>query len=103
MRSSSNHDRLQTLGSDHIPERRCIGCGANAPKRDLARFVAVRDADGATLARDDRARHPGRGLYVCPTRTCFERAIERKAFLRAARLGGVPLRIDTNLADVLDG
>jgi uncharacterized protein len=91
------------LGSQHIPKRRCLGCGAQAPKHDLVRFVAVLDDDERRLVRDDPARHPGRGLYVCRRLACFDRAVERRAFLRAARLDGVPLRIDTTLADAFDG
>jgi predicted RNA-binding protein YlxR (DUF448 family) len=76
----------------------------HAPKRELARFVAVRDdTDERHLVRDDPARHPGRGLYVCRRRTCFDRAVARRAFVRAARLEGVHLQIDTTLADAFDG
>lgn len=91
------------MGTQHIPKRRCLGCGAHAPKRDLARFVAVPDADGWCVVRDDRAKHPGRGMYICPARACFDKAVERRAFLRASRRDGGPMRIDTTLADGFDG
>lgn len=55
-----------------------------------------------TVVRDDGTRQPGRGLYVCPTRECFARAVERNAFARAARLAGIPLRIDPTVAAEFD-
>lgn len=85
------------------PERRCLGCGARAEKRALARFVAVRGAGaGHELARDDRARLGGRGLYVCPREECFDRAVTRRAFARGARLTG-ELRTDPSLRMALTG
>ncbi|MEQ8833219.1 MAG: DUF448 domain-containing protein [Miltoncostaeaceae bacterium] len=72
----------------HIPERRCLGCGARGPKGTLARFTAVASGDGYVLMRDDGAARGGRGLYVHPQRDCFERAVARRAFARGARVRG---------------
>ncbi|HMM49852.1 MAG TPA: DUF448 domain-containing protein, partial [Miltoncostaeaceae bacterium] len=85
----------------HTPERRCLGCGATAPKRDLARFAAVRDGTEYVLMRDDGASHGGRGLYVCRRRVCFERAVARRGFVRGARIRG-EITIDPDLAAGLD-
>lgn len=85
------------------PERRCLGCGARAEKRALARYVAVRHDGGAhDLVRDDRTRLGGRGLYVCPRGECFDRAVKRRAFARGARLSG-ELRTDPSLRTALTG
>lgn len=89
------------MDSLHVPERRCLGCGTRAPKSALARFVAAATPDGRRLVRDDRGRQHGRGLYVCPTRECFTRAVERKAFQRGAKLGGEPLAVDPALSNEL--
>ncbi len=85
-----------------MPERRCLGCGARLPKAALARFTAVPDASGHRLARDDASRLSGRGLYVCRRDACFERAVTRRAFHRAARVSG-GLMIDTSLAAEFGG
>ncbi len=86
----------------HVPERRCLGCGARAPKASLARFVAVDVGEGVRrLVRDDPGRQAGRGLYVCPRRECFERARERRAFRRGARIH-TALSVDPGLADAFD-
>jgi hypothetical protein len=87
----------------HEPERRCLGCGRRAPRRDLARFVAVVAGGRATLIRDDRSRLGGRGLYVCRRSECFETARSRRAFARGARLEGIPLDVDPGLGESLAG
>jgi len=90
------------VGRTHIPERRCLGCGARAPKRSLRRFVALPGPDGHDLVRDLTGRHVGRGLYVCANRACFDRALARRAFHRGARLAGGRLNVDPSLADDLE-
>ncbi len=76
----------------------CAGCGCRARKADLARFTPVRDGDELVVVRDDDGRHPGRGIYTCRNRECFERAVERRGFARGAR-GKV--RVDVTMADDL--
>lgn len=80
----------------HVPERRCLGCGARHGKAELARFTAAPDDGAHRLVRDDRSLLGGRGLYVCRRDECFERAVARRAFQRGARVGG-ELRIDPRL------
>jgi hypothetical protein len=81
------------MGGGHVPQRRCLGCGYRTDKHALARFVVVAADAGGRLIRDDRSRHPGRGLYVCRSGACFDRAVERRAFAMAAR-SGHPVAID---------
>ena len=71
------------------PLRTCAGCGRKAPKGDLVRFVA---RDGA-LARSEKG--PGRGAYTCRRLSCFERALERRAFSRTLRR---TVRVEPSLA-----
>lgn len=61
------------------PVRRCAGCGRHAPQRELIRFAA---RDGALVA--DR-RAPGRGVYTCRRRACFDRALASRGFARVLR------------------
>jgi len=61
------------------PVRTCAGCGRKAPQTELMRFAAV---DGRlALGR----RLPGRGVYTCSRRVCFERALAARAFARVLR------------------
>ena len=57
-----------------IPARRCVGCNAQRPKRELVRVV--RSPQGE-ISLDLTGKKPGRGAYLCPDPACLARA--RKA------------------------
>ncbi|MGL6278827.1 MAG: DUF448 domain-containing protein [Gaiella sp.] len=80
------------------PTRTCAGCGRRAPQSEFVRFAA---RDGILTA--GRAL-PGRGVYTCRARACFEAARARRAFARALRapvtVGEPP---DSLYTDALDG
>ena len=61
------------------PIRTCAGCGRKAPQAELLRFVARE----GTLTHAPKS--PGRGAYTCRRLSCFERALERRAFSRTLR------------------
>ncbi len=54
-----------------IPQRRCNGCGAQKPKKELIRVV--RSPEGE-ISLDMGGKKPGRGAYVCPDRACLQKA-----------------------------
>ena len=70
------------------PTRTCAGCGRKAPQPELVRFAA---ADGELTP----GRGPGRGVYTCRRLSCFERAVERRAFNRTLHR---TVRVDPELA-----
>lgn len=53
----------------------CIGCGEMKPKNELIRIV--RDETGVVTV-DRRGNAPGRGAYLCDSRSCLEKAVKRK-------------------------
>ena len=61
------------------PIRTCAGCGRKAPQAELLRFAAI----GGTLTHAPKG--PGRGVYTCRRLSCFERALDRRAFNRTLR------------------
>lgn len=65
----------------HEPLRTCLGCRQAKPKRDLLRVVA----QDARLVVDESGRLPGRGAYICPTKSCVQAAAKRRAFERALK------------------
>jgi len=71
------------------PFRTCAGCGRKAPQAELLRFAA----DEGALTPAPKA--PGRGVYTCRRRACFERAATRGAFNRVLRQS---VRVDPALA-----
>ena len=63
----------------NAPTRTCAGCGRKAAQAELLRFVAIR----GTLTHAPKG--PGRGVYTCRRLSCFERALDRRAFNRTLR------------------
>jgi predicted RNA-binding protein YlxR (DUF448 family) len=59
----------------HIPERTCLACGRKAGKLELLRIACNK---AGNIAVDPRQRLPGRGAYVCRTRSCGELLKKRK-------------------------
>jgi len=64
----------------HIPERSCVACRTQRPKRHLVRLV--RTPDGA-IEVDLSWRKPGRGAYLCPAQECWQLAARRKSLDQA--------------------
>ena len=63
-----------------IPMRMCVGCRVMQPKKQMTRVV--RGEDGAIVI-DSTGKAPGRGAYLCATRTCLERAMKGHLLERA--------------------
>lgn len=57
----------------HVPQRTCVGCRGTGSKREMIRIV--RTADGILIERDERLH--GRGAYLHPDRTCWEKGIQK--------------------------
>ncbi len=59
----------------------CIACRESDGKRDLIRLVRV--ADGVLL--DETGKKAGRGAYVHPQVTCWEKALDGALIQKALR------------------
>lgn len=64
------------------PIRTCIGCRCQFPQKALIRFVCH---TGEILELEELKKLPGRGAYVCRSKTCIENAFK------------VPKRINASL------
>ena len=62
--------------------RKCVGCGAERPKKDMLRIV--RGPDGV-VSIDANGRAQGRGAYLCYDLGCLRMAIKKKALPRALK------------------
>ena len=71
---------MQQLKQKKIPVRRCVGCNAQRPKRELVRVV--RSPEGE-ISIDLRGKAPGRGAYLCPNPDCLKKARKSRAIERA--------------------
>ncbi|MBR2021603.1 MAG: YlxR family protein [Clostridia bacterium] len=62
-----------------IPERKCMGCNEKRPKKELIRVV--RTPEGEILL-DTTGKKSGRGAYICPKVSCYEKALKSKRLER---------------------
>ena len=62
-----------------IPERKCMGCNEKRPKKELVRVV--RTPQGEVLL-DVTGKMSGRGAYICPKVSCYEKALKTKRLER---------------------
>lgn len=65
-----------------IPQRTCIACRQEEGKRSLLRLV--RTGEGVVL--DVTGKKAGRGAYVHPQPSCWERALRTSLLQRALRM-----------------
>ena len=63
-----------------VPQRKCLGCGEMKEKKELIRVV--RSPEGI-VSVDKTGKKPGRGAYVCQSKTCAAKAISPKALEKA--------------------
>jgi hypothetical protein len=65
-----------------IPQRTCVACRTVRAKRELVRVV--RAPEGG-VAVDGTGKRSGRGGYLCPEPSCWERALSKGQLERALR------------------
>ena len=62
-----------------VPERKCMGCNEKKPKKELVRIV--RTPEGEVML-DVTGKKSGRGAYICPEVSCYEKALKSKRLER---------------------
>ena len=75
------------------PERKCVGCGEKKSKKELIRVV--RTPDGSIVI-DRTGKISGRGAYICPSSSCFKKAVKARRFE-----SGLSVSIPTEVFDAL--
>lgn len=66
-----------------IPMRQCTGCGEMKSKKEMIRVI--KDAEG-NISVDMTGKKNGRGAYLCPSLTCFEKAEKNKGLERSFKM-----------------
>jgi uncharacterized protein len=66
----------------HIPQRTCVACRSERPKREMVRVV--RAPDGA-VSVDPTGKRSGRGAYLCLQPECWRTALKRRALEKALK------------------
>lgn len=65
-----------------VPERQCVGCQEQKPKRSLLRVVLTPTGE---IVFDPTGKKSGRGAYVCPRSECLLLARKRKGLDRGLK------------------
>ncbi len=73
---------MKTPRLKHIPQRTCVACQQERPKRELVRIV--RTPAGAVEV-DPTGKKTGRGAYLCRAKACWELAFKKKALEHALK------------------
>ena len=68
------------MAEKKIPMRKCLGCCEMKDKRTLIRVV--KNSEGG-ISLDPTGKKPGRGAYICKSKTCFDAAVKAKRLERA--------------------
>ena len=63
-----------------IPLRQCIGCRVSKPKNELIRIIRTPENE---ICFDKTGRSNGRGVYICPSKSCLDKAIKTKGIERS--------------------
>ncbi len=80
-----------------IPMRKCVGCMESKPKKDLMRIAGYE----GVISLDPTGKAKGRGVYVCPSEECFQKALKRRAIGRGLEIDLTKERQETLLEEFL--
>ncbi len=80
-----------------VPLRRCVGCNEQKTKKELVRVI--RTPEGEILL-DESGKANGRGVYLCPKKSCLQMARKAKRLERNLKVA-IPDEIWTLLEEKL--
>ena len=66
----------------HIPQRTCVACRSERPKREMVRIVR---APNGAVGIDPTGKRSGRGAYLCLQPPCWQAALKRHALDKALK------------------
>ncbi len=75
----------------HTPTRMCIGCRGRKRKEEMVRLT--RDPEGFLHVSDPK-NFSGRGIYLCPDRTCLKKAQKKKHLFQADEVNRRPVSVE---------
>lgn len=71
------------MAQRHVPERTCVACRAQRPKRELVRVV--RTVDNAIVV-DATGKLSGRGAYLCRNVSCWSQGLRKNVLAGALKI-----------------
>jgi predicted RNA-binding protein YlxR (DUF448 family) len=75
----------------HIPTRMCIGCRGRKRKEEMVRLT--QDSNGF-LRVSEQKNFSGRGVYLCPDRTCLMKAQKKKHLFQVYEVNSLPVSVE---------
>ena len=72
-----------------VPMRRCVGCMESKEKKELIRVAGYE----GEVSIDLTGKAKGRGIYLCPSKDCFEKAKKKKAIGRNLEMELTPEQV----------
>lgn len=82
-----------------MPLRRCAGCNEQKSKKEFVRVVRTPEGE---IILDDTGKANGRGVYLCPKRSCLQKARKAKRLEKNLSVA-IPEEIWVSLEEKLEG
>ena len=81
-----------------MPLRRCAGCNEQKSKKEFVRVIRTPEGD---ILLDESGKANGRGVYLCPKKSCLQKARKAKRLERNLKVA-IPDEIWTLLEEKLE-
>ena len=81
-----------------MPLRRCAGCNEQKSKKEFVRVIRTPEGD---ILLDESGKANGRGVYLCPKKSCLQMAKKAKRLERNLKVA-IPDEIWTQLEEKLE-
>ncbi len=82
-----------------VPLRRCAGCNEQKSKKEFVRVVRTPSGE---IVLDDTGKANGRGVYLCPKKSCLQKARKAKRLERNLDTA-IPEEIWSALEEKIEG
>ncbi len=86
------------MAEKKLPLRRCAGCSEQRTKKEFVRVVRTPEGE---IILDETGKANGRGVYLCPKKTCLQKARKAKRLEKSLNLA-IPEEIWNALEEKLD-
>lgn len=81
-----------------MPLRRCVGCNEQKSKKEFVRVIRTPEGE---IRLDETGKANGRGVYLCPKKSCLQKAKKAKRLERNLNVA-IPEEIWTILEEKLE-
>ena len=81
-----------------VPLRRCAGCNEQKSKKEFVRVLRTPEGE---IILDESGKANGRGVYLCPKKSCLQKARKAKRLERNLKVA-IPDEIWTRLEEKLE-